>query len=133
MKSKLIDIFYFGLAGTSGTLSVMSLLADHKASSIILDVLGLIISAYFVIRGFLDIKSENAKLDKNWQILSWIAWSILLIGVCVAIGGYKAGNTPVGWGGFIAFLVCCFIVPEQANDKNFHVKSRDDTGFDDKR
>ena len=28
MKSKLIDIFYFGLAGTSGTLSVMSLLAD---------------------------------------------------------------------------------------------------------
>lgn len=92
MKSKLIDIFYFGLAGTSGTLSVMSLLADHKASSIILDVLGLIISAYFVIRGFLDIKSENAKLDKNWQILSWIAWSILLIGVCVAIGGY--GRSP---------------------------------------
>lgn len=132
MKSKLIDIFYFFLAGISGTLAAFSMFKDHSAASIAMDVLFLIISAYFIVRGFLDIESENKKLSKNWQILSWIAWCLLLLGVILTLTGYKLGINGLGWGGFVLFLLCSFIVPEQANDKNFHVNRRDETGFDDK-
>ncbi|GHV97404.1 hypothetical protein lacNasYZ03_02630 [Lactobacillus nasalidis] len=133
MKSKLIDIFYFCLAGISGTLAVFSMFKDHSATGIALDFLFLIISAYFIVRGFLDIESENKKLAKNWQILSWIAWCLLLAGVVLALTGYKLGINAMGWSGFVLFLLCAFVVPEQANDKNFHVKRRDETGFDDKK
>ncbi len=78
------------------------------------------------------IESENKKLSKNWQILSWIAWCLLLLGVILTLTGYKLGINGLGWGGFVLFLLCSFVVPEQANDMNFHVKRRDETGFDDK-
>jgi hypothetical protein len=132
LKSKLIDIFYFFLAGISGTLVVFSVFGGCFVVGVAMDVLFLIISAYFIVRGFLDIESENKKLSKNWQILSWIAWCLLLLGVILTLTGYKLGINGLGWGGFVLFLLCSFVVPEQANDKNFHVNRRDETGFDDK-
>ena len=129
MKSKLIDIFFFTLAGISGSLAVISLLKDRTAGGIAIDLLFLLISGYFVLRGFLDIKSENKKLAKNWQYLSWSAWTVLLIGVVMTFCGYRLGNSAIGWTGLILFLLCAFVVPEQENDKNLHVKRRDETSF----
>lgn len=122
MKSKLIDIFYFALAGSSGTLAVLSLIKDQKLSSISLDVLWLLISIYFIIRGFMDINDQNKKLSHNWKILSWISWIIMLLSVFACVIGYRNHISELGWGGFVIFLLCCFIVPEQENDKNLHVK-----------